>query len=86
MISKETRRAAFESYAVEVIDGKTYAVVTCDFGRRGEIRIETLYQRLTTAEDKPRKMWWGTTLAADRRFEERQRRLEELRAFRDGVR
>lgn len=83
MISKEDRIATFTNYVVEVIDGKTYAVVECDFGRKAnEIHVQKVYQRLGDAKDAPKKTWWGTTLAADRRFAETQTRLEELRAFR----
>jgi hypothetical protein len=83
VISKEDRIAAFKNYVVEVIDGKTYAVVECAFGRKaGEVHVQKVYQRLGDAKDPPKKTWWGTTLAADHRFAETQTRLEELRTFR----
>ena len=83
MISKEDRLAAFKNFVVEVIDGKTYAVVECDFGRKvSEIHIQKVYQRLSDAKDLPKKTWWGTTQAADHRFMETQKRLEELHTFR----
>lgn len=42
-----------------------------------------MYQRLASEADAPRRYWHGTTIAADHRFEERQRRhqgLAELRS------
>jgi hypothetical protein len=84
MWTKEQRAEAFKSYRIEVIDGKTYAVVTCDFGRRrGEVHVQDMYQRLASDKDAPRKLWYGTTIAADNRFNERQKRIDEARAFRD---
>jgi hypothetical protein len=46
-----------------------------------EIHVQKVYQRLGDAKELPKKMWWGTTLAADRRFLEAQKLREELIAF-----
>ena len=84
MMTKEERIAAYKNHRIEVIDGRTYAVVTVDFGRsRRESHVQDMYQRLSAAGDTPRKLWHGTTLAADRRYEEREARLRQLREFRE---
>ena len=65
-MTKEERRAAFENYRVEIVDGRIYAVVTVDFGRkRGEIHLQDMYQRLLSEKDPVRKYWHGTMLGAD---------------------
>ena len=84
-MTKEERRAAFKNHRVEIIDGRIYAVVTIDFGRKqNEIHFQDMYQRLNSATDTVRKYWHGTTLAADHKHDERETRIKRLREAQRG--
>ena len=77
-MTKEERLAAFKNYRVEIMEGRIYAVVAIDFGRKPhEIHFQDMYQRLTSATDTTiRKYWYGTTLAADHKHDEREARMK----------
>lgn len=80
MWTKEQRTAAFQSSQVVREGDKIYLAVTADFGRPGEVLLDTLYQRIREEGDKPRRRWHGTKIAADHEFEERETRIKEHEA------
>ena len=84
MWTKEQRLEAYKNYRIETIGQKTYAVVTLDYGRtKIEVHVQDMYQRLASDKDVTGKLWHGTTIAADNRFDERQKRIQALREFRE---
>ena len=88
MWTKEQRVAAFKNPQVVREGDKIYLAVTADFGRRpNEMLVQTMYQRIRKEGDVPRKLWHGTTIAADHKFEEREAFLARVREVAErGVR
>lgn len=68
------------TYSIIEEDGKLYAFRIWHF--RGQ--AHELFQRLETRESQPRKMWYGTKIAADHQAAKAAAFRAELAAFRAG--